>query len=370
MSRYTLAGGAWAVALVAVALFGLGYLVQQKIVYLGATVMIGVVAQAAWFRAPLPVVELSRTVRTRVGAPVFVTVTVGNPTGQPLPPATLRLALPGVSDAEVGVPRIGPGENFQSVVEVTGTHRAGADAVQATLVQWGLFRVAARTSVLDLPTHLRVHPLPGRPLALAESGGADGGRLSHRPGTELDTVREWVPGDSRRAVQWRATARHGTLIVADRRDPQDLVVQFLVLGQSAQVAEDALRTGVATVTAAAVQGGRVRCVSFDQDGRVRQATSGNEVVLGDWAAMVGGGAPLRQPCAAEVERALLPQGMLLVLALPDAPAGVLDTLRALHHVHLLPWDGHVPAQAAGSVPARAAGGRVPVSGALPDGAAR
>lgn len=356
MSRYTLAGGAWAVAGVAVALFGLGYLVQAKIVYLAGTVLLGVVVHAAWFRAAVPAVELSRTVRTRVGSPTTVTAVVRNPTGQPLPPATVRLDLVGLPACEFGVPRLGPGESFRSTVEATGTHRAGTDTVPVTITQWSLFRVASRTSTVDLPSHVRVHPVPERPVQPAHTSGAGTDRLSHRPGTELDTVREWVPGDSRRAVQWRATARHGSLIVADRRDPQDLVVQFLVLGQFCRVAENALAVGTATIAAAAAQGGQVRCVSFDQAGRPHTATSGNEIVLGDWVAMVGGGAPepLRQPTAAEVERTLLPRGELLVLALPDAPAGVVDALRGLHQVRLLPHDG-MPAAADDQLSARPSG---------------
>ncbi|MBV8245426.1 MAG: DUF58 domain-containing protein [Candidatus Eremiobacteraeota bacterium] len=84
---------------------------------------------------------------------------------------------------------------------------------------WGLLR---RRFVLDRPLALRVFP----DLSQVERFGKlharnrtiDAGlrRLRTRGiGAEFESLRDWVPGDAFRSIDWKATARRGKLIVAD-----------------------------------------------------------------------------------------------------------------------------------------------------------
>lgn len=100
-----------------------------------------------------------------------------------------------------------------------GTGTGGALHLRAE-GPWGL---AARTHVLDLPWSLTVLPaLDDRARALPTARRRrEAGQRPERiagEGRELDGLREWVPGDDTRIVDWKATARRGKPIVRRYRD--------------------------------------------------------------------------------------------------------------------------------------------------------
>lgn len=78
-------------------------------------------------------------------------------------------------------------------------------------------------------TRLLVYPAP-EPQAppLPVGSGNAGGARPHHNGAELHQLRNWRHGDSRRAVAWKQSARHGSLLVREYEEPvgQDIVLTW------------------------------------------------------------------------------------------------------------------------------------------------
>ncbi len=108
----------------------------------------------------------------------------------------------------------------------------------------GPLGLGARQRSLDLPGRLRVLPpfrsrrhLPSRLARLRELEGRSAVQVRGQ-GTEFDSLREYVPGDDVRSIDWRATARRTTVVVRTWRPERDRRV-LLVL--------DAGRTAAARI---------------------------------------------------------------------------------------------------------------------------
>src|SRR5690606_40202208 len=70
----------------------------------------------------------------------------------------------------------------------------------------------------DLPFRSRRH-LPGKLAKLQELEGQHRAMIRGQ-GSEFDSLREYVPGDDVRSIDWRATARRETVVVRTWR-PED-----------------------------------------------------------------------------------------------------------------------------------------------------
>jgi len=93
--------------------------------------------------------------------------------------------------------------------------------VLGTRLPFGL--VEARRTAGD-PVEMLVLPAAGRlrrrARARLEAHAALGGRIRRPHGEDLAHLRPYRPGDHPRAVHWRATARTGRVVVAEREAPQ------------------------------------------------------------------------------------------------------------------------------------------------------
>jgi uncharacterized protein (DUF58 family) len=214
-------------------------------------------------------------------------------------PAALAVTLPD-DDAAAGRARIrqatAPG------IDITPQESAGAGALQAKLVarrrgRWVLPPAAVRVAgPLGLATwdhragedhELLVYPdLPAaRRLALAVRTGAfrESGRRSRGPlglGTEFESIRDYLPDDDIRQVNWQATARLGRPMSNQYRVEQDRdVICVLDCGRlmAAPLSGGATRLDAAIDAATAVGlvadelGDRCGTVAFDAAVRRRLA---------------------------------------------------------------------------------------------------
>ncbi|MFH8734531.1 MULTISPECIES: DUF58 domain-containing protein [unclassified Streptomyces] len=185
--------------------------------------------------APVRRLSLTRSGDTavRLGDPADVTLTVTNPSRRPLR-AQLRDAWPPSSwlpGTEVEASRhrvtIPPGERRRITTRLLPTRRGDRKADRVTIRSYGPLGLFTRQGGHDVPWTVRVLPsfhsrkhLPSKLARLRELDGRTS-VLTRGEGTEFDSLREYVPGDDTRSIDWRATARQSTLAVRTWRPERD-----------------------------------------------------------------------------------------------------------------------------------------------------
>ncbi|MFF2479278.1 DUF58 domain-containing protein [Streptomyces sp. NPDC058066] len=185
--------------------------------------------------APVRRLRLTRSgdIAVRLGDPADVTLTVTNPSRRPLR-AQLRDAWPPSSwlpGTEVEASRhrvtIPPGERRRITTRLLPTRRGDRKADRVTIRSYGPLGLFTRQGSHDVPWTVRVLPpfhsrkhLPSKLARLRELDGRTS-VLTRGEGTEFDSLREYVPGDDTRSIDWRATARQSTLAVRTWRPERD-----------------------------------------------------------------------------------------------------------------------------------------------------
>ncbi|MEU8486577.1 DUF58 domain-containing protein [Streptomyces sp. NPDC048641] len=185
--------------------------------------------------APVRRLRLTRSGDTavRLGDPADVTLTVTNPSRRPLR-AQIRDAWPPSSwlpGTEVEASRhrvtIPAGERRRITTRLLPTRRGDRKADRVTIRSFGPLGLFTRQGGHDVPWTVRVLPpfhsrkhLPSKLARLRELDGRTS-VLTRGEGTEFDSLREYVPGDDTRSIDWRATARQSTLAVRTWRPERD-----------------------------------------------------------------------------------------------------------------------------------------------------
>lgn len=185
--------------------------------------------------APVRRLRLSRSGDTsiRLGDPADVTLTLTNPTGRPLR-ARLRDAWPPSAwtpGTEIEASRhrltIPPGERRRVTTRLRPTRRGDRQADRVTIRSYGPLGLFARQGTHQVPWTVRVLPpfhsrkhLPSKLARLRELDGRTS-VLTRGEGTEFDSLREYVPGDDTRSIDWRATARRSAVAVRTWRPERD-----------------------------------------------------------------------------------------------------------------------------------------------------
>ncbi|MFD5630744.1 MULTISPECIES: DUF58 domain-containing protein [unclassified Streptomyces] len=244
--------------------------------------------------APVRRLGLTRSGDTsvRLGEPADVTLTVTNPTGRPLR-ARLRDAWPPSSwepGTEVAASRhrltVPPGERRRVTTRLRPTRRGDRRSDRVTIRSYGPLGLFARQGNHEVPWAVRVLPpftsrkhLPSRLARLRELDGRTS-VLTRGEGTEFDSLREYVPGDDTRSIDWRATARQTTVAVRTWRPERDRhILLVLDTGRtSAGRVDDAPRLDASMDAAlllaalASRAGDRVDLLAYDR--RVRALVQG------------------------------------------------------------------------------------------------
>ncbi|WP_046729211.1 DUF58 domain-containing protein [Streptomyces humi] len=185
--------------------------------------------------APVRRLVLSRSgdTSTRLGETADVTLTVTNPSGRPLrarlrdgwPPSSWR---PG-TEVEASRHRltVPPGERRRVTTRLTPTRRGDRQADRVTIRSYGPLGLFSRQGGHKVPWSVRVLPpftsrkhLPSKLARLRELDGRTS-VLTRGEGTEFDSLREYVPGDDTRSIDWRATARQSAVAVRTWRPERD-----------------------------------------------------------------------------------------------------------------------------------------------------
>ncbi|WP_030324405.1 DUF58 domain-containing protein [Streptomyces flavochromogenes] len=185
--------------------------------------------------APVRTLQFTRSGDTsvRLGDAADVQLTVTNRSHRPLR-AQLRDAwppsswLPGTEQASsrhrLTVPA---GERRRLTTSLRPTRRGDRRAERVTVRSYGPLGLAARQGNHEVPWAVRVLPpfasrkhLPSRLTRLRELDGRTS-VLTRGEGTEFDSLREYVPGDDTRSIDWRATARQSAVAVRTWRPERD-----------------------------------------------------------------------------------------------------------------------------------------------------
>ncbi|WP_371671048.1 DUF58 domain-containing protein [Streptomyces sp. NBC_00289] len=185
--------------------------------------------------APVRRLRLARTGDTsvRLGDTADVTLTVTNPSRRPLR-AQLRDAWPPSSwqpGTEVRASRhrlaIPAEERRRVTTRLRPTRRGDRRADRVTMRSYGPLGLFSRQGTHNVPWTVRVLPpftsrkhLPSKLARLRELDGRTS-VLTRGEGTEFDSLREYVPGDDTRSIDWRATARQSTVAVRTWRPERD-----------------------------------------------------------------------------------------------------------------------------------------------------
>ncbi|GAA3372145.1 DUF58 domain-containing protein [Streptomyces sannanensis] len=185
--------------------------------------------------APVRKLKFTRSGDTsvRLGEAAEIQLTVTNPSHRRLR-AQLRDAWPPSSwpaDAEQGASRheltIPAGERRRVTTVLRPTRRGDRRSQRITIRSYGPLGLAARQGNHEVPWTVRVLPpftsrkhLPSRLARLRELDGRTS-VLTRGEGTEFDSLRDYVPGDDTRSIDWRATARQTTVAVRTWRPERD-----------------------------------------------------------------------------------------------------------------------------------------------------
>ncbi len=304
----------WAGVLGVLCLVGLAQLVGVRELYLAAAFCLAPIAGLLLNRPPRDVVvEVPELIRGTAGEPVRHAVGFRNSGTRTVPPCRVVLRSRGLSDAELWCPQLRPGERADAETIRTALARGIASTHEMRIVGTGLGG-GYHPVETAVDGRIVVHPHVAEPLTSTTDDLGDDGRSLIKGGHEISGIRQWSPGDSRRGIHWRATARHDTLVVADREQPLADAFQALVVAEATD--EQALARLAAGALVALRSGRPVHVVHVD-GGRVGQAPTLTSTLLLDWvSALPAEGAGEELPDV-EAVAALLPGRDVWVLS----PAG-------------------------------------------------
>jgi uncharacterized protein (DUF58 family) len=155
--------------------------------------------------------------RAVAGDTAACTVTVSNGSRKPMLPATLELPVDGSPDSPpFHLPALGPEATWEESFGIAAPRRGVIGIGPATTVRDDPLGLLRRTVAWTGVTELIVHPVTVR-LASPSDGllhdldGRSGGDASPSD-FAFHTLRDYVPGDDRRHIHWRSSAKAGSLV--------------------------------------------------------------------------------------------------------------------------------------------------------------
>lgn len=236
----TISGLGWTLLGAAVAFTYLGARFGWRELSYTAAVLFMIVLGSALFaigRTRLTVQFDVAPQRIVVGEAAAVRFSVRNDAAVPLLPLGLEFAV-GSSHAAFTLPALAPGGEFEDVAIVPGTRRSVVPIGPVTTQRGDPFGVVRREVTWTEAIELFVHPttVPLEPLGAGLLRDLEGRTTQDISMSDLafHTLRDYVPGDDRRYIHWRSTAKFSGLGEGERF----MVRQFL----------DTRRSHIAVVT--------------------------------------------------------------------------------------------------------------------------
>ncbi|MDS1270413.1 DUF58 domain-containing protein [Lipingzhangella sp. LS1_29] len=295
----------------------------------------------------------------RLGDSVTTEVQVTNPGARTLR-ARVRDAWPPSSNPQPRAHRlhIPPGDRRRMATELTPNRRGDHHPHGVTVRSYGPLGLAARQCTHQVPGSLRALPpfhsrrhLPGKLARLRELDGQQRA-LIRGQGSEFDSLREYVPGDDVRSIDWRATARSSSIVVRTWRPERNRRI-LLVLDTSRTSAgrvgdtprlDHSMDAALLLAALASRAGDHTGLLAYDRHPRARVSSRGRSMSM---STLVQAMAPLEPALVESDAQGLVStilggrdQGRQLVVLLTDLNAaameeGLLPLLPALTSRHLV-----------------------------------
>ena len=154
--------------------------------------------------------------RIRVGQTALGRVVLHNTSGRPAASSILELPV-GRNVAAFRVPRLAAGEEHEEVFQIPGRRRSVVRIGPVRAVRTDPLRLLHRQRQWTDPVELFIHPEIVRleAVALGFLKDVEGVTTQNLSSSDVSfhALREYVPGDDRRSIHWRTTARVGKLMV-------------------------------------------------------------------------------------------------------------------------------------------------------------
>ncbi|NUP74476.1 MAG: DUF58 domain-containing protein [Sinomonas sp.] len=159
--------------------------------------------------------DLART-RVAVGDSAVGGLEVTNTAARPAAPAVLELPV-GAGHATFELPRLRPRESHEELFSIPTVRRAVIAVGPASSVRADPIGLLRRRVDWTEPQDLYVHPrtvVLGSPAAgfIRDLEGMSTSEISNSD-VSFHALRDYIPGDDRRHIHWKTTARTGTLMV-------------------------------------------------------------------------------------------------------------------------------------------------------------
>ncbi|MFC7327539.1 DUF58 domain-containing protein [Marinactinospora rubrisoli] len=295
----------------------------------------------------------------RLGESATVGLLVANPGRRPMR-ARVRDAWPPSAGAAPRVRRVAipAGERRRISTVLTPTRRGDQYAAGVTVRSFGPLGLAARQCTHRVPWAVRALPpfasrrhLPGKLSRLRELDGQHVA-LVRGQGSEFDSLREYVPGDDVRSIDWRATARRDAVVVRTWRPERDRRILLVLdtgrtsagrVGDTPRL-DHSMDAALLLAALAAKAGDRVELLAYDRRVRARVRGHGRASAL---PAIVQAMAPLESELVESDPAGLVAtvlggrdRGRRLVVLFTDLDAaalesGLLPRLPALTSRHMV-----------------------------------
>ncbi|KRF05028.1 hypothetical protein ASH00_11290 [Arthrobacter sp. Soil782] len=224
--------------------------------------------------------DLTRT-RVAVGDRAVGSVAVSNTSAKALLPASLELPV-GAATAIFHLPRLKPNQQHEDLFTIPTQRRAVIVVGPVRSVRADPLSLLRRQVFWTEPTDLYVHP---RTVALVGSAAGFIKDLEGLPTKDLSSadvsfhaLRDYVPGDDRRHIHWKTTARTGQLMVRQFEETRRSHLAVALSTNTSEYASDAeFELGVSVAGSIGLQAIREqRNLSvLTQDGPVRSETGRN-----------------------------------------------------------------------------------------------
>lgn len=209
----------WAVTTAVAVSFAIGYLAGWDEFVVVAWSGLAVLALAVAFLVGRSRHEATMTVpvgRVVVGDQVAIQLTVENPTRRRL--GRVRVEVPvGSAVADFPIPGLAVGASFEDVFVMTGARRGVVPIGPVRAIRADPVGILKRERRWDDRVDLFVHPrtisIPSISTGFVRD--LEGIATSELTASDLSfhSLREYVPGDERRAIHWKSTARTGQYMV-------------------------------------------------------------------------------------------------------------------------------------------------------------
>ncbi|WP_293698221.1 DUF58 domain-containing protein [uncultured Agrococcus sp.] len=211
-------GWGWALAAVVVLLGALGFVLSwNELIVLSVGALILLFTAVPWILRGRGVrIELQlSSPRVAVGSPAFA-VLVARRSGRLSMPHAVEVEI-GKQTIEVALPRLARGQSNEIRLPIDTSRRGKLEVGPVRIAHTDPLGILERLTVLSVGQTLMVHPRTVRVPAASSGLVKD---LEGEPSQDLTaddvafhSLREYQPGDDRRLVHWRTSAKHGSLLV-------------------------------------------------------------------------------------------------------------------------------------------------------------